>query len=155
MKVIPISLKEANKFIEKYHRHNKKVVRDKFRIGLQKNGELIGVANAGRPVARLLDDGETIEVRRVCVKNGYKNACSMLYARIVKIAILMGYKKIITYTLTKESQSSLKAIGAKIEGRVRPGTWSRQNRQRKEQKVYLEPKIRWLLNPVRSERRET
>lgn len=147
MIIVPIELKEANTFIEKYHRHNKKVLRDKFRIGLKQNGELIGVANAGRPIARLLNDGETIEITRVCVKNGYKNACSMLYARMVKICQLMGYKKVITYTLSKESQSSLKAIGAKIEGEIKPGSWNRKNRKRKEQTVYLEPKMRWLLNP--------
>ena len=33
MKVIPISLKQANDFVEKYHRHHNPVVGHKFSIG--------------------------------------------------------------------------------------------------------------------------
>ncbi|MGT2493099.1 XF1762 family protein [Cupriavidus basilensis] len=38
-----------------------------------------GVAIVGRPVARALDDGWTLEVNRLCT-DGTSNACSMLYA---------------------------------------------------------------------------
>lgn len=33
MRVIPISLKQANEFVEKYHRHHNPVVGHKFSIG--------------------------------------------------------------------------------------------------------------------------
>jgi hypothetical protein len=145
MKITPLSLKDANRFIANFHRHSKKVTGAKFAIGLEEDSELIGVAIAGRPVARLLDNGKTIEILRVCVKVGFKNANSKLYAHIKRICQLMGYGKIITYTLKYESGSSLKAIGARQAGDVKAGAWSRLNRYRKNQKIYSEEKIRWEL----------
>ncbi|MBB8494047.1 hypothetical protein HEP14_016490, partial [Escherichia coli] len=53
MVISPITLKAAQEFIAQHHRHNKPPVGHKFSIGLRNNaGELIGVATAGRPVAR-------------------------------------------------------------------------------------------------------
>jgi len=143
---VPLSLKEANEFISKFHRHNEKVRGYKFAIGLVEDGELIGVAVAGRPLARLLDDSKTIEILRVCVKDGHKFANSQLYGRITKICRLMGYKRIITYTLKRESGSSLKAAGFKPVAEVKPQVWDRPSRKRRFQNVYLEPKIRWEIN---------
>ena len=51
LKVIPLSLKEANEFVTKHHRHNKKCTGHKFSIGAEYQGKLVGVAIVGRPVA--------------------------------------------------------------------------------------------------------
>lgn len=142
MVIRPISLKLANEFVEKHHRHNKKVRGHKWSLGLYEEDKLIGVGIVGRPVARLLDDGLTLEILRVCT-NGERNANSMLYGRIARIAKLMGYEKVITYTLQKESGSSLRAVGATPEWKFDGQSWSRKNRLRKEQRIYYEPKIRW------------
>lgn len=110
-RVIPLSLREANEFVEKYHRHHKKVQEHKFSIGaVNEKGELCGVAVVGRPVTRLLDDGFTLEVTRLCT-NGTKNVCSFLYAACRRIAREMGYKKLITYALETEYGVSLKEAG--------------------------------------------
>ena len=110
-KTIPISLKAANEFVTTHHRHNKKTAGHKFSIGAMLDGELIGVAICGRPVARALDNGTTLEVLRVCIKDpSPRNACSYLYARCQKIWTAMGGEKIITYTLESEPGSSLKAV---------------------------------------------
>ena len=69
----PISLKQANEFVSLNHRHNKPVAGHKFSIGLFSNEKLIGVAICGRPVARMADDGLTLEVLRVCT-DGTRNA---------------------------------------------------------------------------------
>ena len=66
MKIVPITLKEANGFVASYHRHHGPTVGCKFAIGLQSNGDLVGVAICGRPVSRYLDDGLTLEVNRLC-----------------------------------------------------------------------------------------
>ena len=143
---VPIHLKQANEFVEKHHRHNKKTWGHKFSIGLQCDGKLIGVGIAGRPVARLLDNGTTLEITRVCVKPGYQNACSKVYARLKRIGQLFGYTSIKTYSLVKESQSSLRAIRAVPEARVAPHSgWSRPGKPSRYQEVYGEPKIRWEL----------
>jgi len=141
-KIVPIGRREANEFIFTHHRHNKPPQGFKFAIGLRNNGKLIGVAIAGRPVARLLDNGKTIEITRVCT-DGTKNANSLLYGRMKRICQLMGYDKIITYTLASESGSSLRAVGAKPVAVVSPSLWKRNSRNRMDQPVYREKKIRW------------
>jgi DNA-binding PadR family transcriptional regulator len=146
-KFVPLSRQQASAFVQAYHRHNDPVVRDKFRIGLQlcESGELIGVAIAAKPVAYHLDDGNTVEIVRVCVKEGHPNACSMLYSRITKIAKLLGYEKVITYTLARESQSSMKALGAVQQAITKPCTWNTSKTSRPQKQVYSETKIRWKL----------
>jgi len=129
MVVIPLTLRIANSFIEKYHRHHKPVVGYKFAIGLNNERGLIGVAICGRPVARLLDDGLTIEVTRLCT-DGEKNACSILYAACARIAREMGYRRIITYILETEPGTSLKASGWIYSHSTRGDTWDRPNRHR-------------------------
>ena len=86
---------------------------------------------------------------RVCLKEGNPNANSMLYGRVRRIAGLMGYERIITYTLQSESTSSLKGVGAVKEAEInRPSTWGRPTRPRIEQNVYKEKKVRWNLPPL-------
>jgi len=147
MKIIPLRMSQANEFISKYHRHNKPVDHraHRFSIGLvDDSGKLIGVAIAGQPIAQKNDDGFTLEVLRVCVLDGYPNANSMLYGRVKRIGMLMGYRRIITYTLESESGASLRAIGAKPT-RIRTYTWSRPARPRDDQEVTYLPKLRWEL----------
>ena len=67
LKVIPLSLREANEFVTKNHRHNKKCTGHKFSIGAEYQGKLVGVAIVGRPVARKLDNRFTLEINRNCV----------------------------------------------------------------------------------------
>ena len=55
MKIVPITLKAACAFIAQHHRHNKPPAGWKFGVGLECDGVLVGVATAGRPVARALD----------------------------------------------------------------------------------------------------
>ena len=126
----PITLKEAMRFVDLHHRHHKAPQGGKFAIGLSEAGEVIGVAIVGRPVARLLDNGYTAEVTRLCVLNGYPNACSMLYSACWRAARAMGYKRLITYILQSEKGKSLEASGYKLVGEVDGGTWDRAGRPR-------------------------
>ena len=116
MNAIPLTLTEANQFIEKHHRHHHKVPRDKFRVGCEVGGKLVGVATVGQPLARLLCDGYTLEVTRLCT-DGTKGVCSFLYSRCARIAKEMGYHKIITYILESEDGTSLKASGWHCEAK--------------------------------------
>jgi hypothetical protein len=141
--VVPLTLAAANAFVAKYHRHNKPTAGHKFSIGLTRNGELIGVGIAGRPVARHLDDGKTLELTRVCVAPGHANACSKLLGRLKQIGQLMGYERIKTYTLLEESGASLRAIGAVPERHCPPSRWNRPGSSW--QPVYEKEKTRWEL----------
>lgn len=108
--VVPITLAQAKAFIAEHHRHNKPPVGWKFGCGLRLDGVLVGVATAGRPVARHYDDGLTLEVNRTCT-DGTRNANSMLYGAIWRAAKAMGYRRCITYTQHDESGASLRAAG--------------------------------------------
>ena len=76
LEIVPMTLKEANAFVEQNHRHHGPVVGHKFSIGLSDGEKIVGVAIVGRPVARHLDDGWTLEVNRLCT-DGTRNACSI------------------------------------------------------------------------------
>jgi hypothetical protein len=125
----PLELKQANEFVERLHRHHKPVHRDKFRIGCEADGKLVGVVQLARPVSRCLDDGETIEVVRLCT-DGTHNACSFLYGTAARIAREMGYKRIITYILDTETGASLKASGWKFDGMTDAKHWDCPSRPR-------------------------
>jgi len=140
VQAIPIHIRQANDFVRQYHRHSLPTTGGKFALGVAVDGKLVGAAIAGRPVARRLDDGKTLEVLRVCT-DGTRNANSFLYGRVKRIAALMGYSKIITYTLTEECGASLKAVGARLVGEVRPQEWSVPSRPRKSQPVYDKAKL--------------
>lgn len=66
LELVPITLKEANAFVERYHRHHKPVVGHKFSIAASDGEKIVGVAIVGRPVSRYLDNGLTLEVNRLC-----------------------------------------------------------------------------------------
>ena len=92
---------------------------------------MVGIAIVGRPLARLLDDGYTAEITRVCTREeSPKNTCSFLYGRCWRIWQQMGGKRMVTYTLQTESGSSLKGSGWKIVGKTNKGDWDRKGRER-------------------------
>jgi hypothetical protein len=129
LKAVPLELKQANEFVANLHRHHQPVHRDKFRIGCEYDGKLVGVVQVGRPVSRMLDDGKTLEVVRLCT-DGTKDVCSFLYSRASRIAKELGYSKIITYILDSEKGTSLIATGWKFEATTTGGDWSRPSRPR-------------------------
>lgn len=108
----PCTLRAANAFVKQYHRHNKPSRGHKFSIGLISDEKVdwVGVAIAGRPVSRHLDDGLTLEVNRTCI-DGTRNANSMRYGAVRRAAFAMGYRRLITYTRADESSDSLRGAG--------------------------------------------
>ena len=143
MKVTPINLDEANAFVAEHHRHHKPVPGAKFCVAVSEEDVVRGVAIVGRPVARHLDDGWTLEVNRCCT-DGTKNACSMLYATAWKAARAMGYTSLITYTLESEGGASLRGAGWRCVGQ--PSTanrgWNTPSRPRVDTHP-LQQKLKW------------
>ena len=131
MRTVALELKDANAFITEHHRHHAPVKRDKWRFGVvDDNGKLIGVLNAGRPVARLLNDGKTIEILRCC-SDGTPNLCSFMLGRARRIAKDLGYSKMISYILGTENGASYKAAGWHKEADTRGHSWNHSGRPRK------------------------
>lgn len=142
MQLIPVTLKAANEFIKAKHRHHGKVRGCKFSIGIRLGGEIVGVAVTGRPVSRMLDDGLTAEVTRLCA-DGTKNVCSKLYAASARAAFAMGYTRIVTYILVTESGVSLKAAGwVRSDQKSIGGSWDRPSRNRDDRHPLI-PKFRY------------
>lgn len=144
LSLAPVSLKTANAYIAEHHRHNRPVVAGVCVVGVQEGDRLCGVAVIGRPVARMLDDGHTAEVRRVCTDGTY-NACSMLLRAAWRAVKALGYRKLITYTLPEEGGASLKAAGFKlVKTDAGGGRWTRPGRPAADTHP-LGKKYRWEL----------
>lgn len=141
MRAVPVEREEAVAFVDRMHRHHEGVRRDRYRIGAEHNGKLVGIVQVGNPVARALCDGKTLEVVRLCT-DGTKNACSFLYSAAARVAYELGYSKIITYILDAESGDSLRASGWHKEADVRGKTWNTPSRPR-ETKAPTCNKQRW------------
>jgi hypothetical protein len=140
-----IRLAEANDFVARHHRHHKPVIGHLFSLGAVLDGELVGVAIVGRPVARMRDDGATAEVTRLCT-DGTKNACSFLYGAAARAAFALGFKRIGTYILASEPGTTLKAAGWRLIGQTDGGSWSRPSRERHD-KHPTQPKLLFEVTP--------
>ena len=140
-----MTIREANNYVKDNHRHHKPVAGCKFAIGVYEDNILHGVAICGRPISRVLDDGLTIEINRVCT-DGKKNACSILYGACCRIAKAMGYKKAITYILSSEIGTSLKASNFTLEAENVGGKVWTGKRSGRDNGVPKELKKRYVRN---------
>jgi hypothetical protein len=143
---VPMTIKEAREFVNNFHRHNKAPLSGLYAVGVSDGTELVGVAIVGRPVARMLDNGETAEVVRCCViEKAPKGTCSFLYARCWQAAKALGWRRLVTYTLQTESGASLRGAGWKLVAELKannPTSW--QSRPGREwQSVVGQAKFRW------------
>lgn len=139
----PLTLKQANDLIGRWHRHHKPVVGHRFSIGVKDaDDNIAGACVVGRPVARGVDQYAVCEVTRL-VTNGTPNACSFLYSRAARIAQEMGFVKIQTYVLESETGTSLKAAGWAMETLTNGGDWNCASRGGRRTDQPQERKQRW------------
>lgn len=141
LELCPISLADANEFISRYHRHHAPVVGHRYSIAVHEAGTVRGVVVVGRPVARRLDDGWTLEVTRCCT-DGAKNGCSMLYGAAWRAAKALGFRRMVTYTMQEEGGASLRAAGWKCVGLKGGGNWNVPTRPRVDSE-HRQEKFRW------------
>jgi hypothetical protein len=144
LRIVPCDFDEACAFVVRHHRHHLPPRGHKFSLAVSNASGIVGVAIVGRPVARRLDDGMTLEVTRVAT-DGTKNACSCLYGACRRAAFALGYSRLVTYTLAEESGSSLTAAGWRCIGLAGGGSWSRESRPRVD-KHPTQLKIRWEID---------
>lgn len=142
MKIVPLTLKQANEAVAAMHRHHKPVVGHRFSLGLLSDGHLVGACIVGRPVARKCDQYMTAEVTRL-VTDGTPNACSMLYGAAARACKAMGYTKIQTYILAEEPGITLKAAGWVKEAVTNGGQWSHTDGKPRRTDQPTSAKVRW------------
>ncbi len=129
LEIVPCNQAEAKAFVKQFHRHHEPPLGSIFQLAVALGEKVVGVAIVGRPVARGLDDGWTVEVTRCCT-DGTKNACSKLYSACWRAARAMGYRKLVTYILDNEARTSLTAAGWKCVGQTKGGSWDCPSRPR-------------------------
>lgn len=132
LQLVPVSFADACAFVAEHHRHHAPPVGHKFSVGVADGQTLVGVAIVGRPVARHLDNGRTLEITRTAT-DGTPHVGSMLYAACWRAAKALGYRRLITYTQAGESGASLRAAGWRVLAELppRPG-WTCPSRPREE-----------------------
>lgn len=143
-----IAFRDASAMVNMLHRHHGSPVGHRSPVGHLFSGGvfdgdvLCGAVIAGRPVARNLDDGKTVELLRV-VSDGTRNACSKAMGWAIREARRRGATRVITYTLEEEPGASLRAVGFVQTGQSRGGSWSRPSRGREGETHPVTPKRRW------------
>lgn len=144
LRVVPIGFRDAASFVAMWHRHNRPPWGHKFSLGVaDDHGILRGVAVVGRPIARTLDDGTTLEVTRVAT-DGTRNACSMLYGAAWRATKALGYTRLITYTQAGESGAGLRGAGWRVLAhRPARGGWNMPSRPRVEHGTAGMPRTLW------------
>lgn len=137
-----MELKDANAFVGAYHRHHRPVIGHKFSLGAVMGGQVVGVAIIGRPVARGLQDGWTLEVTRLATdgkeyfvtdRRGRRHklgVCSFLYGAAARATFALGYRRLGTYIMASEPGTSLVAAGWRLVGEVRGRSWTTPSRPR-------------------------
>jgi hypothetical protein len=87
---VPCTVSRAREVVSAWHRHHGPSTSGLYAAAVAtEDGTIRGVALIGRPVARLLDDGWTLEVTRVAT-DGTPNACSALYGIARRLAAALN-----------------------------------------------------------------
>lgn len=149
LRLIPMTIQGANEYVARWHRHSEPTRSALFALACITDGALepCGVAIVGRPKARALQDGATCEVVRLAT-DGTSDACSFLYSKARRAAQALGYRRCVTYTLARESGSSLRAVGAVPVATVKGRSWDTPTRPRIDKRT-PEDRVRWELPMAR------
>ena len=149
MKVKPLSLKEANRHVKRFHSHHRPVVGHKFSLGAFDDAALVGVIIVGRPVSfHLAASGLIWEVTRLCT-TGHKNAASFLLGRSWRAASAMGIERLVSYTRVDEAGTCYKAAGWVQAAKTNAKAWVKDARRQPWLPGTFEPttevidRIRW------------
>lgn len=147
----PMTRDEANVWIVVNHRHHGRVTGHRFIVGALLDGRLVGVAVAGRPRARRIDQYKHVEVSRLC-SDGAANVCSFLYSRCARVARELGFESVFTAILLEEPGASLRASGWVLAYATRGGSQDRPSRRRVDRSPIGPKQIwcpAWCLETVR------
>ncbi|SRR5258706_14181502 len=142
-----VTLRYANGIVNLWHSHLPPARGHIFSLGAFDGAECVGVVIVSRPVARMLDDGRTVDVTRLCT-NGYPNAASSLLGRARRVASALGCTRLVSYTLASEDGTSYRAAGWEAKAKVKARAWVRSKDDKgggrhRANIVAAQEKIRW------------
>jgi hypothetical protein len=143
LRVFPCTVKQAESYVRKHHRHLPKVQGAMFAaaIGYGPARALWrGVGLVGTGAQEWEGTGRAIITR--IATDGVRDGCSMLYGALCRAAKALGYVEAWTYTLPEEPGTSLRAAGFDDIGLSDGGEWDRESRPRAPA-VRADTKRRW------------
>lgn len=110
--LIPSSVAQANALIERWHRHSGAVLAclDGVQLMERATGTIRGAGLLGKPLSAILNDGVTLEVRRVATDDT-EHACSAILGALARCARRRGMLRLVTYTREGETGASLRGAG--------------------------------------------
>lgn len=133
MSVRPITRAAARAVVAKWHSHHTAHVGETLALGWFVAGDPVACVVMGRPSARLLDDGVTWEVTRLCIgPDAPPCAASRLLGAASRAAEACGVRRLISYTRIDERGTCYKAAnwhpaaviaGREWSGSNKPGRW--------------------------------
>ena len=137
-------LRDAHAFIARHHRHHVPAQGGIVALGIWEAGmPLIGVGIIGRPTSRL-QLPNVCEITLTCILENNEHAASALLGRLRRVAQSLGFVKMVTYTLPRESGASLRAAGWHANDLLTTGgSWGRPSRKRAKANHPVVRKIRW------------
>lgn len=144
----PITISAAKAFIVSHHSHLRRPPMGALwavAVGYAGAAEPACVALVGRPVSRRLQQQGVAEITRVA-SDGSRHAASKVVALATKMALLQGYRRIVSYTMAEERGTSYRAAGWRPVARSGGGEWSRPGRRRSTAEQ-AGAKIRWEAGP--------
>ena len=118
--IIPLTLKDADVFVRRWHRVHKSHPQTKFHrfsLGLVEDGKLIGAIIVGFPMALKTDLHQVAEVNRLAA-DGSKDASSQLLAAAARVVREMGFARFQMFVEPGErtAPSFLKAARFRFDG---------------------------------------
>ena len=141
----PCPVKVAMRFNAEVHRKLPAIQGGMWAVAAVIADKTIGVAIVGHPQARLTSQRiAELEILRVAVIEGSRNACSALYGACARAARAMGAADLTTTIHIDEPGGSLIAAGWVRIGETDGGEWSRPSRARNPAKD-ARPKVRWAV----------
>lgn len=152
--LVPLTVREALRFCERNHRHLPGLQGGLFAAGVERAGQLVGVATAGHPARVWMGTGRIVISRCAAIPGlpgildsaGQEHAapvCTMLYAALCRASKALGWHEAWTYTLPGEDGRSIRDAGFSFMGWTDEGDWSRDSRAR--ETVNTASKGRWAL----------
>lgn len=150
LRLRPWTVRQAIPFVASVHRRLPVVQGALWAVSVRNEKDVVGCALVGHPARVWMVDSATLAVLRVACREGYRNACSMLYGACSRAARAMGAENLVTYTHLDEHGTSLRAAGWIDGGLTDGGEWGRPSRQRAlaldgaEKRRWFAPWSAWL-----------
>ena len=104
--LVPVSLREANEFLEQHSRQYRPMRGCIFSVGCALDGKLVGAAIVGF----CREDAQALQIDRIYTTGG-RAAYGMLYGAAARAAQALGYWKIIAFLPADRPDSALRAAG--------------------------------------------